>query len=631
MKNWEILPKISEDFKNKYPEYTDIVLQLLWNRDLKDKAEIKKFLNPDFETDIHSPFLFSNMDEIVGIIIKHLKEKNKICVFGDYDVDGATSTAILYEVLTLFKGNIEYYIPDRVSEGYGLNKEAIKEIKDKGAKLIITVDNGIRNKEEVVYAKELGLEIIVTDHHEPPASAKPACRQGRATAGKPSSVSVDTKATAGKPSSVSADTKATAGKPSSVSVDTKATAGKPEIHEGLPDCLIVNPMVEDETYPFKRLAGVGVTYKLACALIEKSKLEDNDKKILEYKLFDLIAIGTVADMMPLVGENRVLVKKGLGALNKTSRPGLKKLIEIAGINKDKKIDAWNIGFQIGPRLNAAGRMDTAHDAFHLLITRDSKEATRLAQELNQKNIERQRQTEEMMQEIEAQIDKDGEILIGISTDKNPWNEGIVGLASGRITEKYYRPSLIITKNGNDYKGSGRSIEELNIIEVIEEVSDLLEKYGGHVGACGFSLKKENLDNFLDKIKKIVKEKLAGKDLKPKIIIEKELNLEDVNEKTIEQINSFSPFGQDNERPKFMSKNCQVLSIMNMGAESQHIKLRINSGDSNTFSAVGFSQAKKWENLKIGDTIDIVYYLELNEFNGRSEVQMKIVDIKSHNT
>jgi len=569
-KNWKILSEISQEFKNKHSEYTDLVLQLLWNRGLKEKSEIEKFFNPDFDTDIYNPFLFLQMERAVQVIIKYIKTGEKICIFGDYDVDGATSTAILYEVLTLFKGDINFYIPDRVNEGYGLNKEAIKEIAENGTKLIITVDNGIRNKEEVAYTKELGLEIIVTDHHE-----------------------------------------------------------SPETREELPDCLIINPMVGGETYPFKKLSGAGVAYKLARALIEKSKLEENNKKILEYRLFDLVAIGTVADCMSLVGENRTLVKKGLGALNKTSRVGLKKLIEISGINSDKNIDAWNIGFQIGPRLNAAGRMDTAHDAFRLLITKDSEEAAKLAQELNQKNIERQKQTEEIMKEIEDQINKDESILIGISPDKNPWNEGIVGLASGRISDKYYKPSLIITKNGDDFKGSGRSIEELNIIEVIEEVSDLLEKYGGHAGACGFSLKKENLDKFLEKVQEIVKKKLEGKNLEPKIKIEKELDLEDISETTIDQINMFAPFGQDNDQPKFVSKNCKILSIMNMGAESQHVKFRINSGNSNTFSALGFNQTKKWENIKIGDTTDIVYYLDLNEFNGRSEVQMKIIDIKQH--
>jgi len=569
-KNWKILPDISEEFKNKYPEYSDIFLQLLWNRGLREKENIEKFLNPNFDTDIYNPFLFLQMEEVVEAIIKYLKAGKKICIFGDYDVDGATSTAILYEILMLFKGNIDFYIPDRVSEGYGLNKEAIKEISEKGAELIITVDNGIRNKEEIAYAKGLGLDIIVTDHHEPP-----------------------------------------------------------ETKEELPDCLIINPMIEGETYPFKKLSGAGVAYKLARALIEKSKLEENDKKILEYRLFDLVAIGTVADCMSLVGENRTLVKKGLGALNKTSRIGLKKLIEIVGIDRDKNIDTWNIGFQIGPRLNAAGRMDTAHDAFRLLITKDQDEASRLAQELNQKNIERQKQTEEIMTEIEEQINKDEIILIGVSPDENPWNEGIVGLAAGKISDKYYRPSLIITKNGDDYKGSGRSIEELNIIETIEEVSDLLEKYGGHEGACGFSLKKDNLDKFLKKIKEIVAKKLEGKNLQPKIIIEKELGLEDLNEIIINQINMFAPFGQDNDQPKFVSKNCKILSIMNMGAESQHVKFRINSGNSNTFSVLGFNQTKKWENIKIGDKIDIVYHLGLNEFNGRSEVQLKIVDIKKH--
>lgn len=564
-KIWQVRPKIKDSFIKKYPEYNQVVLQLLFNRGFKEKAEIEMFLNSDYKK-LFDPFLFKDMEAVIELIIKHIKAKNKIIVYGDYDADGVTASALLFEIFSVLKAKVDIYIPDRVSEGYGLNKKAIDEIVEKKAGLIITVDGGIRNQEEVEYAKNNGLDIIITDHHVPPEEKK-----------------------------------------------------------DLPDCLIINSLVNTENYPYKFLAGVGVAFKLAKALINRAKLSARDKKVLEEKVLDLVAIGTVADCVSLLGENRILVKKGLEILNKTKRIGLQELIQAARINSLNPLESWNIGFQIGPRLNAAGRMEHANTAFKLLISKNRKEVAGLAGRLNSRNAERQKITEEIAQEVEKQIDSKNKnnIIIGICPKgETAWNEGVVGLVAGRISEKYYLPTLIMTKTKEGFKGSGRSILEFNLIEAIEDCSQFLDKYGGHPAACGFSLKEKNLDFFIKKITKIANRELKDIKLLPKINIDCELEFNEINENLVDDIDKFSPFGQNNSRPKFTSHNIIIKDIMTMGADNQHIKFRFNG-----FWGLAFSKAEEWNNFKIGDKVDIVYYIEKNYFNGRSEIQLKVVDIK----
>lgn len=565
-----MVPKIKDEFISKYPGYNRVVLQLLFNRGLKEKEAIENFLDSDFSK-ISDPFLFKDMEAAVELIIKHIREQNKILVYGDYDADGVTSSALLAEVLKILKAQAEVYIPDRVSEGYGLNRKAIDEFIKGNIKLIITVDGGIRDKEEVGYIKKKGLDIIITDHHAAPEK------------------------------------------------------------ENLPDCLIINPNVRDERYPSKDLAGVGVAYKLVSAIIAKSKLPEEKKTKLKERTLDLVAIGTVADCVNLLGENRILVKEGLKVLNKTSRLGLRKLIEAAQIRGN--LESWNIGFQLGPRLNAAGRMEHANTAFGLLVTKDKKEAEDLAIKLSKKNIDRQRITEEIMEEIEKQIIAENKqedyIIIGVcplrEKEQEAWNEGVIGLVAGKLCEKYYRPVLVITEVGDGYKGSGRSIEEFNIVAALEEAKKFLEKYGGHPAACGFSLLSANLDNFIAKMRKAAKRELSQTNLQPKLKIEAELNLNEIDEKLFGGIEKFLPFGQGNPQPKFFTKGVQIKDIMNMGADGQHVKFRFNG-----FWAVAFGRSEEWKDFKIGDMVDMVYYIEKNNFNCRSEVQLKLVDVKSHN-
>ena len=565
-KIWQIMPKIEDEFVKQNSGYSRVVLQLLFNRDLKDKKEMEKFLNPS-ASDFFDPFLFNNMAAGVDLIIKHIKAGNKIVVYGDYDADGVTSTAILAQVLTILKAKIEIYIPDRAGEGYGLNKKAIDEFLKNDLKLIITVDGGIRNKEEVEDAKKKGLDIIITDHHVAPEE------------------------------------------------------------KDLPGCLIINPNVAGENYPFKNLAGVGVAAKLAEAIISRARLEEGIKKKLREQTLDLAAIGTVADCVSLVGENRILVREGLKVLNKNKRAGLVELIKVAQING--KIEEWNICFQIAPRLNAAGRMERANTAFELLVTKNKEEAEALARRLNNRNMDRQRITEEIMAEIEKKIEAGvkEEIIIGVcpldkEKEQEVWNEGVIGLVAGKLSDKYYRPALVITKGKEGFKGSGRSIPEFNIIAALEECKEFLERYGGHPAACGFSLKEGNLKKFTSKMKEIAKIKLAKADLRPKLEIEAELGLEEVSQNLVKDIESFSPFGQDNPKPKFISRGAQIKDVVNMGIDGQHIKFRFNG-----LWALAFGRSEEWKDFKIGDRVDIVYYVENNNFNGRSEVQLKLVDVR----
>ncbi len=626
-KNWQILPQIDDELIEKYPGLSRVVLQLLFNRGITGKDEMEEFLNPfnpstsksprpSFTkggSNDYDPFLFKDMERAVDLIIGHIKKQNKIVIYGDYDADGVTATAVLLDTLGTLKAKVEPYIPDRVSEGYGLNRDAVKKLSETGVNLIITVDGGIRSKDDVEYAKGLGLDVVVTDHHVPPSGrdAIPPKREA-------------------------------------VRARSDASA--------IPDCLVINPLVEGENYPFKYLAGVGVAFKLAKAIISKSKLSDEDKKKLEERILDLAAIGTVADCVTLLGENRILVKRGLEILNNTKRIGLQELVKVAQINPvkgrlngasgNKKLDSWNIGFQIAPRINAAGRMDHANTALELLITKDEEEAVAIARRLNDRNIERQEATEDIVEQIADMIEKENpplikgvggiikdKIIIAVTPDEKIWNEGIVGLAAGRISSKYYLPVLVITKNDEGYKGSGRSIGEFNIMEALEECSDLLDKYGGHPMACGFSLREENLEKFKKKIIKIAGRKLKGINLAPKINIEAEIGLNEVNEEFITAVERFAPFGQDNNQPKFMSRGVSIVDITTMGIDGKHIKLRITNDElrmTNIINAVGFGQAEQWKDLRIGDIIDIVYYVEMNEFNGRSEAQIKIVDIKPRN-
>lgn len=586
-KQWQIASRAPVDFLEP-TNWSPLLRQLLFNRGLLTKEQADVFLSGKLPADkvlaitedpsllFYDPFLFRDMEEAVALIIQHIKQGAKIVVYGDYDADGVTSAAVLMDTLKILKAQVEVYLPDRVNEGYGLNKAALDQLAASGISLVITVDSGIRNKDEVSYAKSLGLDIVITDHHV-----------------------------------------------------------LPEEVSNLPDCPRINPSDKTDNYPWPYLAGVGVAFKLASALVYKADLPLSQKKLIIEKNLDLVAVGTIADMVSLLNENRLLVSQGLKVLNQGKRLGLAELVKVSK-SASRSLAAWNVSWQIAPRLNAASRLAHANTAFALLTTEDEAEAKKLASELNDRNLERQQITEDIVAQVEAQLDPTDlpPIIIGVAPEDSEWNEGVVGLVAGRICEKYYRPTLVISRIKDEsgqvsFKGSGRSISELNLVAALAQNSEHLAKFGGHPMACGFSIADEkSLNQFKVELTNFVTQELADKELLPKLKIEAVLNLSDIDLELVENIQSLAPFGQDNPQPKFVSYNLKISDIVYLGQEGQHLKLRLNDGKSSRyFCALAFSVAELYKHLKVGDAIDLVYNLDINEFNGRREAQLRVLDLR----
>jgi len=568
-KRWDLQEPINLEFQNKYPEIPNLVLQLLYNRGLKEEKEINQFLNPEYDQDLLDPFLFPEMEKAVERIYQAVNNQEKIVIHGDYDADGVTSTVLLANVFKELNADFEIYIPHREKEGYGLSSKTVKYFKKQKISLVITVDCGISNDKEVELAKKYNIDFIITDHHHEPKKLPAAYA-------------------------------------------------------------IINPKVKKCKYPFKNLAGVGVAFKLAQGIIRQDK-----NKIFAYGyekwLLDLVAIGTVADIMPLVGENRTLVKYGLIVLNKTKRIGVKMLAQKAGIwpvTENVLMNSDNIGFILGPRLNAAGRMDHANTAYQLLITEDKQEAEKLVAQLENNNQQRQRLTEKIIEEVKNIIEKEKKQYLIIVEGKN-WPLGIIGLAASRLKDIYNLPIFIISKLKSKYVSSGRSIPEFNMIEALDQVEELFEVYGGHAGAAGFTLKKNTkLEDFKKQLFKIAQRELKGKDLRPRLEIDASLDLEDLNWEMYDQIEKFEPFGAANAKPIFLVKNLIVETVRPVGQDDKHLKLLLKQeGLAKSVAAIAFRMGEWVDNLSYGEKIDVVAEISLNEFNGTRNLELQIIDIK----
>jgi len=551
-----------------------------------------------------------DMDKAVKRIFKAIENGEKITIYGDYDVDGVTSSVVMVSTLIELKSVIgqvkkeeakkfvDIYIPDRELEGYGLNEKAINEIKKRKTNLIITVDCGVSSFESVEIVKKLGMDIIVTDHHHVPDKVP------------------------------------------------KALA-------------VIDPKQKDCSYPFKELAGVGVAFKIAQALIgnlEAKKLKTclPAGSATSYKmdvgfekwLLDLVALGTVADCVDLVGENRTLVKYGLLVINKTKRIGIKKLIEASGtkirengsVKEAKMIDTTSISFMLAPRLNAAGRMDHANTSYELLNSENEREAEEFTAKLEKNNQNRQRITEKAMVEIRQRIGKYKKLPKIIIEADPDWRIGIVGLVAGKLTDEYSRPILILQQKEDVSAGSGRSIPEFNLIEAIEECKDVLISFGGHSQAAGLKIENENFKKFKKKIEDIAEKILKKEDLVPSIEIDREIDHEQINWQLIDEIEKFKPFGQGNKKPVFMAKKLEVHEIRTVGNDNAHLKLCfktiLKDGKVKYFPAIAFRLGKLAEEmpdekpgLRWGDIVDIVFQLEINEWNGNRELQMNVLDLK----
>ncbi len=572
-KRWQIHEPVPAAFIEALAGEPSVVAQLLYNRGIRNEADIARFLHPELNPVDYDAFRFRFMEAAVDLIISHIKAGSKIVICGDYDADGVTSSALLEHVLRTLKANVEVWIPSRFGQGYGLNQEIISELATRGVKLIITVDNGIRAKAEVASARALGIDVLVTDHHEGPS-----------------------------------------------------------LVSDLPECIIIDPILEEETYPFKYLCGAGVAFKVATALISRSTLSEDDKARLEEAVIDLAAIGTISDCVSLLGENRLLVKRGLKAVNEKPRLGVRELMEVAKI-KDGEVSEWNISWQITPRLNVAGRLDHANTAYRLLATNDRAEARAIAAELNEKNIERQKMTEDIVTacaEIVEREQVDEKLLILVSPElrgeAGSWSEGVIGLVAGRLCERFSRPCFVITKSEGKVKGSGRSIEQFDIGSSLDIGKESLERYGGHKAACGFTLKSEaHLAAFMEAMRTFAQEKLGSVDLSPVLHLDGELPLLAITDSLIEELEKFVPYGQNNPEPKFATFNAVIEDVMTMGQDKKHIKFRLGG-----MWALAFGRAEEYKAYRIGQRIDVAYTLCFNIFNGRRDAQLKIIDLRPSN-
>lgn len=553
---WQILPPAPKDWLEKFPELTEALGCLLYQRQLNAQSEIESFLHPDFSRDLYSPFLFSQMQKAIDRLHQAKIDQELIYIYGDYDADGVCGSAILARTLKQLDFKFAVYLPHREKEGYGLNTAALDFIKNQNSKLIITVDCGISNTEEVAYANSLGLEVIITDHHQLPAI--------------------------------------------------------------LPAALaILHPQKPGETYPFKYLAGGGVAYKLACGLIEKSELAAIDKEKMQKWLLDLVAISAVADMVPLLGENWTLVKYGLIVLSKTQNLGLNELMILANTNTEK-ISADTISWQIAPRLNAAGRMEHANTALELLVTNSLEEASRLALGLNQNNLDRQQQVEEVLQLAKATLQISDQLLIAVG---DGWPAGLLGLVSSKITQEFSKPSLVMSWDGQQYVGSGRSVKGWNLMEAITKNSDLLDKFGGHPQAAGFRFKKDNLDKFLEGMKAAAKQ-LSADNVQPIAEVAATLDLSEIDWNLVDQILAFAPFGQGNAEPYFLVTKVVVVVAEKL-SEGKHLRLMLSNGRKDRkVMAFGFGQDPE---LAVGKTIDCLCRIGINQWNGNKEIQLTLID------
>jgi len=543
------------------------VSQLLFSRGMTSEKEISQFIMPNYQTDSPSPFAFRDMKKVVERIKLARDRKEQVVIFGDYDADGITSSAILKETFDCLGMESFVYIPNKHKEGYGISSDAIDIFKEKNATLIITVDCGITSIAEVDKANTLGMDVIITDHHHVP--------------------------------------------------------------ENLPNAFsIINPHQEGCGYPFKDLAGVGVAFKVVQALFEKLMPE---KIQLSKWMLDLVAIGTIADCVPLVGENRLFVKYGLMVLSKTRRVGLLELFTVGRIviNENEIPDTKKVSFYIAPRINAAGRINHASLAYNLVVEKDVVKARDLALELEANNTERQKITEKIVDEVKVLAEnsfKDKKFIFAIGEH---FSIGVVGLVAGKIAQKYNKPVAIFQKTEGTSKGSFRSIPQINIIETIGECQELLVKYGGHSQAAGVSVDNENLDKFHEKMNTLINEKLEGVDLSEEFKIDGELETDEIDFDLVEDLEKLKPFGQGNDEPIFVIRDLIVREKRDIGTGNKHIKLFLSPADGSPkiFEAISFNGYEKYLSVLQNDHIDIACNIQKDEWNGNKKIQLTVVDIK----
>jgi single-stranded-DNA-specific exonuclease len=556
-KNWWTYPVIPKEINKKLESYPRFLRQVLFNRGITTPEEAEIYLsakNPD-----HDPFLLSGMEVTVTRVLEAIDHKDPIAVYGDYDVDGVTATALLVQVLERLGGNVTPHIPNRFDDGYGLNTQSIERLAQAGVKVIITVDCGIRSPREAEYARELGIDLIVSDHHFPQ--------------------------------------------------DVLPTA-----------YAIICPKQTGDNYPFKELAGVGIAYKIAQALFNSRKVGDWTAD----DWLDLVALGTVSDLVPLAGENRALVHEGIKQIRYGHRVGIRALSGVAG--KDlSRITAGDIGFALGPRLNAAGRMESALKAFDLLMTDKMGNAGLIAQELDNQNSQRQYATRAAQQKAEEALG-DG-ITTNLIASFNPdYSSGIVGLVASKLSERYYRPAIVGSIEDDFIKASCRSIPEFHITRALDECADLLLRHGGHSMAAGFTVHKDYQDQLIERLNQIADRELDGLELRPTMKIDVELEIDEVTQRIYPELEKLQPTGMGNPAPVLALRNVELADVQLIGKERTHLRFTIPHCP--VYQAIAFNQAQ-WYNEWVLNRkrFDIAFSIEINSYNGRETQQIQVRDMK----
>jgi len=554
--HWNLLPSAtpSPDIEGIHP----LIVQILANRGISDPSQIELFLSNDRRLEA-DPFQLPDMPLAIFRTNQALYSGEKIAIYGDFDADGITATAILTQAIATLGGRVIPYIPKRSAEGYGLRTTALDKLQQQGVSLVITVDTGVTAIKEVAHARQNGLDVIITDHHLPLSELPPAIA-------------------------------------------------------------VVDPKRSDSAYPFPDLAGVGVAFKFLQALIPDRK---GPRQAIVNQSLDLVALGTVADMVPLYGENRYWVKSGLDLLNRTQRIGIKELMRCANLQPGK-LDAQSISWTLGPRINAAGRIDNATTSYRLLVTENVQEANYLATELEKKNQERMKQTSELQNKACQALLAAGVEQPLLLTGGEDYSSGVMGLVAGRLADKFYRP-VILLKIGHELtRGSGRSIDEFNLMVALEACSDLLSNYGGHTRAAGFSIPTSNLEQFKQRISTIAGETLLGLDLRPHIDIDAEVTLPMLAGDTYQKLQQLAPFGIGNPVPTFLSRRVEIIEQRLMGSQNEHVKLKVKQ-DGVTWDIVCFDFGQHCDELT--NLVDIVYNIELNRWNGTDTLRLNLLDFE----
>ncbi len=565
----EVDPSLKRQIVERF-HTTPAISEIILKRNLADSQTLRNFISCPI-SELNDPFLLPAMAQAVGKVLDVVQNKKKIVVYGDYDVDGITSTSLLVEFLRKLDAQVGFYVPNRFDEGYGLNEEAVVKLAGKGYSLLIAVDCGTNSLSVLAKAREYGIEVVVCDHHNPLVSPD------------------------------------------------KGT-------------IIVNPKLPDSRYPYPELAGVGVVFKLISALL--SGLKDSQRSRFPSNFLtqtlDLVALGTICDVAPLTGENRILVKRGLSLLVRTRRPGLVALKKVAGL-EDKKIGTYEVGFLLGPRLNAAGRMSSALECVQLLLEQNHQRAHKISQRLDEENRKRQKIQEEIALEIDQLLETEESLekecgLVLFSAD---WHEGVLGIVASRVAKMHRKPTVLLTRAGDMYKGSARSIESFDLFQALSGCQHLLDGFGGHRLAAGLRMRQENLLSFREKFVSLANQVLLEEDRVAKLHVDSPLTAGDMKRELFKFLKYLEPYGEGNQEPIFLFKGA-LLTEIRPTSDLKHLKLRVKV-DSLTFQAVMFNAPSEiLQQIEVGSQIDLVFCFRESDFDTYGGYEIVVLDLRLNN-